>query len=156
MSDQPGICLIINNKKFFNFETRIGSEKDVEMFETLFKKINYEVIIEEDLGHDQFLYVLEKISKQEKLKNYDIFVSIIMSHGVSDHVVTSDSEYISYDEILNCFSNEHCQHLIDKPKVFIFNCCRSQCGMLFGYLIDMINYFNDWKQITFSRKCSFG
>lgn len=126
VSKVPGTCLIINNKKFLSFEQREGSEKDVEMFKTCFERLNYDVILEQDLTREKLLDLLKKKSKDKALDKQDIFVAIIMSHGISEHVITSDNQYVSYDEILQIFSNETCPYLLDKPKVFIFNSCRSR------------------------------
>ena len=109
----------------FGHEDREGSEKDVERFKLLFNKFNYYVEVVENLNKEMFHKKLSAKALDESLKNHDIFVMIIMSHGVEDHVMTSDGQYLSYDEILNLFSNEHCPQLIGKPKVFIFNCCRA-------------------------------
>lgn len=128
VSDTPGTCLIINNKKFYHCDEREGSEKDVELFSAMFESLNYQVICQQDVSRLQLIDLLAKQSQDESLKKYDIFVTIIMSHGISDHVITSDNELVSYDEILDFFSNEHCPYMVDKPKVFIFNCCRSLTG----------------------------
>lgn len=142
MSDKPGICLIINNKQFFDCDPREGSEKDVEMFRSLFEGLNYEVIVRENMGQKQLLDLLREKSADEELKKHDIFIAIIMSHGISEHVITSDSEYVSYDEIIDFFSNEQCKHLVGKPKVFIFNCCRSQNGKsIYHFTLYLSNHF---------------
>lgn len=126
VSEVPGTCLIINNKEFLSCEQREGSEKDVEMFKACFKRLNYDVICEQDLSRERLLDLLKKKAKDKALDKHDIFVSIIMSHGISEHVITSDNQYVSFDEILQIFSNEGCHYLLNKPKVFIFNSCRSR------------------------------
>lgn len=126
VSKVPGTCVIINNKNILGCEPREGSEKDVVMFKTCFESLNYDVICKQDLSRKELLNLLKTKSYDKALDEQDIFVTIIMSHGKSEHVITSDSQYVSYDEILQIFSNESCQYLLDKPKVFIFNSCRSR------------------------------
>lgn len=126
VSEVPGTCLIINNKEFVRCELREGSENDVEMFKTLFERMNYDVICEKNVTRDSLLKLLKNKSKDKALEKHDIFVAIIMSHGISDHVITSDNQYVSYDEILKIFNNKDCSNLKDKPKIFIFNSCRSK------------------------------
>lgn len=125
INEQPGICLIINNEIFNNHLTRSGSKIDVDKFKKQFEKLNYNVITRSDLSRNQFLDLLKEQTKKKELVNQDIFVAIIMSHGVSENVITSDGEKVGYDEIFELFSNENCPGLFGKPKIFIFNCCRS-------------------------------
>ena len=86
---------------------------------------------------------LEKLSKVDH-SVYDSFVLAILSHGVDDlpyaaekiysltekgMFLTSDSIVIHYNTILNFFIPSKCPTLNNKPKFFIFDCCRGTRGL---------------------------
>ena len=85
---------------------------------------------------------LEIVSKRDH-SFYDAFVFVIATHGGdgkghrTDHVdsinekglfLTSDLVLVEYNKILNFFIIENCPTLANKPKIFIFDCCRGQRG----------------------------
>lgn len=59
-------------------------------------------------------------------RNSDICVTIIMSHGNAmynnTYIETIDSNTIEIESIVKSFSNS--PYLANKPKIFIFQCCR--------------------------------
>lgn len=70
--------------------------------------------------------------KTSKLQDPDVDVAvvIVLSHGnASDNsnTVILGTDGVSYpvDDILEQFSTDKCQNMKDKPKIFIFQCCRS-------------------------------
>lgn len=69
-------------------------------------------------------------TKDSSLKQVDINIVVIMSHGRgterhdSTEVVGVDDQLLATTWILEQFSNEKCPHLCNKPKIFIFQCCR--------------------------------
>nr|CAH7733444.1 unnamed protein product [Callosobruchus chinensis] len=81
---------------------------------------------------------IKSFRKDSSLKNSDICVVIIMSHGTNinkkevavaggyTEVIGVDNKGLPIDEVLNEFSGEMCQYLKGKPKIFFFQCCR--CG----------------------------
>lgn len=64
------------------------------------------------------------------LKKVDIGTVIIMSHGNgkeradSTEVVCTDGEVLETTWIIDQFNTDSCPHLSEKPKIFIFQCCR--------------------------------
>ena len=50
-----------------------------------------------------------------------------MSHGNEDNIVTSDSELISFEEIMAPIKS--CKSLMNKPKMFFFQACRGDKEM---------------------------
>lgn len=74
--------------------------------------------------------IITTYTKDKDLKTVDINVVVIMSHGTgkerhdSTEVVGTDEELLPTTWILGQFDNENCKHLQDKPKIFIFQCCR--------------------------------
>nr|CAH7733442.1 unnamed protein product [Callosobruchus chinensis] len=81
---------------------------------------------------------IKSFRKDSSLKNSDICVVIIMSHGTNinkkevavaggyTEVIGVDNKGLPIDEVLNEFSGEMCQYLKGKPKIFFFQCCRGE------------------------------
>lgn len=107
----------------------------MKKFEDSFSKFNFKVESHSDKGREEMISLLRQISKDKLLKEVDIFVLIIMSHGNSSHIYTADEDFISYNEVKLMFTNQKCPLLINKPKIIIFNCCRQPLtpGKFFKY-----------------------
>ena len=64
------------------------------------------------------------MAKHSDLKKHDCLVVIILSHGNSGQIITSDNEAVEFEKVLTIFNNQNCHQMIKKPKMFFFNCCR--------------------------------
>ena len=56
---------------------------------------------------------------------YDGLVVCVTGHGVRDHVVTSQLEYVEKRVIHRCLCDQHPQ-FVDIPRIFIFDVCAGQ------------------------------
>lgn len=74
--------------------------------------------------------IITNYKNDSSLKRVDINVVVVMSHGTgqersdSTEVVGVDGELLPTTWILQEFTSDSCHYLIDKPKIFIFQCCR--------------------------------
>nr|CAI5861074.1 unnamed protein product [Callosobruchus analis] len=136
-----GTVLIINNVKFIEDKNdRKGAENDQSCLKHMFQQFGYKVITEKNLTKKVRLqltiHFTEKLTKDSSLKNSDICIVIMMSHGTNmnekevavaggyTEVIGVDNKGLPIDEVLDEFSGEICQHLKGKPKIFFFQCCR--------------------------------
>lgn len=77
--------------------------------------------------------IITNYRNDSSLKRVDINIVVVMSHGTgkerhdSTEIVGTDDELLPTTWILEQFSNENCPFLGSKPKIFIFQCCRSVC-----------------------------
>ena len=78
---------------------------------------------------------LEKLDECRKLLrsndnsyNYDGLIFVFSGHGYETSIVTSDSEYVSIDAIKRYFAANEIEKFKDKPKIYIFDCCRNMNG----------------------------
>lgn len=74
--------------------------------------------------------IIMNYKNESSLKQVDINIVVIMSHGTgkerhdSTEVVGIDDKLLPTTWILEQFTNDNCPHLSNKPKIFIFQCCR--------------------------------
>lgn len=116
--------MIINNEKFETIDNRTGSNTDVTKLCDAFERLNFKVETRSNLSKDEMLDLMKQLNEDDSLKNYDIFMLIVMSHGYSSHFMTVDEKYLKYKEIEDNFSHKKCPQLKNKPKIIIYNCCR--------------------------------
>lgn len=137
------LCVIINNETFEDSEltNREGSIDDALKLVKTFENLNYKVQLHSNFSKPMFTELLDQIKSdcalnedEEKYSEFDLFVLIVMSHGNTQGVITTDGQVISYKHILDHFTEHNCCHYHRKPKVFIFNCCRGlwkHCGLIY-------------------------
>lgn len=58
---------------------RDGTDRDQQALKATFKSYGFEIVIEENLAHDQILEAIRNIVKQGV--NYDSVFVVILSHG---------------------------------------------------------------------------
>lgn len=61
------------------------------------------------------------------LKDVDINITVIMSHGNginNTYVETIDRQALELEWVVEQFNSKNCRYLANKPKIFIFQCCR--------------------------------
>lgn len=72
--------------------------------------------------------ILKDFADDPMHKNADACFVVIMSHGTSekgtDYIYGVDHLQVEVEWILTQFNNENAKHLVEKPKVFLFQCCR--------------------------------
>lgn len=61
----------------------------------------------------------------------DVSVVIIMSHGTNSNIpgghteiLCSDHNLYRIENVLDHFTSDSCPNMTNKPKIFIFQCCR--------------------------------
>lgn len=125
MTSSPrGIALLFNMRKFDRgWNPRHGSEKDVSLLVTLFRELDFEVQVEENLSSQHLTDKLKSVTCKDH-SSYDCFVMFIMSHGLSGKVVCSDGKMIRIDELRGMISE--CETLSGKPKLLFIDTCRGE------------------------------
>jgi hypothetical protein len=124
--EKRGIALVINISKYDSTKDkkpkeRVWSKKDVENLTHTLKKLEFDLIKEENLTKSELENLLDEQTEKSH-ENYDCFLCVVMSHGIDDHIVTRDNQLIRFDEIMAPIMS--CSTLIDKPKLFFFQACR--------------------------------
>jgi hypothetical protein len=114
-----GYCVLINNYLTF------GTYKEMQRFRNIFYQLNYDVLMAQNLDHKELFEYFSTLSKNLILGNYCALFIMILSHGTKNNEILSfDEKPIKIDTLMNLFNNENCRYLLDKPRIFIFNCCR--------------------------------
>lgn len=130
-SKRRGVFFFLNIINFQNEKgVRKGAHRDRENLVSLFKELGFTVFYYEDLKRHEFLDLLDQLINSTYLKNIDSFFLCVQTHGDLQNNQTimefSDGLVEKIDTIISMFSNNNCQSLIDKPKVFFFPFCRGK------------------------------
>ncbi|KAL3853874.1 hypothetical protein ACJMK2_013173 [Sinanodonta woodiana] len=133
MDAEPrGICLIINNKKFYQEENdprqlklddREGTDVDCEKLQTLFNNLHFKVEIKHDQTDKQIYELMLETSRRDHSK-YDCFVCCVLSHGIEGNIIGSNTKEIPISKLTYFFQSARCPSLARKPKVFFFQACQ--------------------------------
>ena len=127
MTSKPrGYCIIINIINFTGnkFEERNDSVDNVCMIKSAFENLHFSVITYYDLEYKDIFSYLNELTKKQECDNHDAFVLYIGSHGEEEGFIASNNKVISYNEIIDVFSDIKCKKFIKKPKLILFDCCR--------------------------------
>ena len=81
--------------------------------------------VHENLEFDNFVETIKLFASCEDHYDSDMAVLIVMSHGNKQGFYSHDGEVISRDWIMGKFAEDVCLPLQNKPKLFIFQACRS-------------------------------
>ncbi|RZC33126.1 caspase-7-like, partial [Asbolus verrucosus] len=128
-SKTRGEVLIINNIMFKGELERKGAKADDENLQNLFKQMGFKVSLKRDLKKKDLESSVENFSKK-LAKSSDISVVIVMSHGTTNDVWRGtevfgvDEKGVLTEDLLQYFSGDKCKNMLNKPKIFIFQCCR--------------------------------
>nr|WMZ41596.1 dredd protein [Altica viridicyanea] len=140
-SDKPGIILIINQYEFYQevdpkykhllppadlgmFQARIGTNKDRDDLERVFKKFGFTTIIENSLDH---IAMIKAIQETVNLVTDESSLFIcIMSHGDKGVIYGSNSCKVKVSEIQKIMASENLTNLNGKPKILILQSCQGQ------------------------------
>lgn len=127
-----GVFFFVNVIQFEDdtFKKRSGAGKDRKNLCTLFRELGYEIFYYPNLKGLDFVDLIKRLAKSKYLRGVDSFVMCIGSHGymIGDDTFVNleNGDAINVDEIVELFSDESCEILRGKPKVFLFNCCRKK------------------------------
>ena len=146
-----GIESYLNKKQWPDL---IGVKKDVlNMIDLWHKKYNYtdvSVVYFSDMIDYNKNHIINKLNHVDnnkivsnvqefenyltKIRNYidngksdqyiDSLIFYYTGHGVKNAIKLSNGESYKIDKIISIFSGQSCKHLLDKPIIMIFDCCR--------------------------------
>lgn len=123
-----GICLIINNHKFYHptnperaHNDRGGAEVDQYNLVQTFRYLRYRVEVEENLTHEQMTEKMMEMSLRDH-SNYDSFICCILTHGERDVVHGADSIEVNLSDMTGLM--KFSKTLTGKPKMFFVQACR--------------------------------
>ncbi|NXI50972.1 CASP1 protein, partial [Chloroceryle aenea] len=122
-------ALLICNIEFEHLSRRDGAEVDVEGMTKLLEGLGYVVDIHCNLTSQEMAVVMRDFAALEEHRTSDSTFLVFMSHGVRAGLCGTKSrddttDILHLDTIYEKFNNKHCQVLLGKPKVVIFQSCR--------------------------------
>ncbi|XP_047737274.1 uncharacterized protein LOC108666522 isoform X2 [Hyalella azteca] len=131
-SKPRGLIFMKNIEEFDDnkYSLRQGSKVDYANLLDLFQQMGYRKSQKYcETGHITKKKLMEDLEAFSKLDHraYDSCIFILMSHGVHDKTfVCSDGEFVDLMDVYSMLNNTNCQHLRNKPKIFILQFCRPQ------------------------------
>lgn len=129
-SKNRGESIIINNIMFDGKKERLGAEEDDKQLQKLLTQIGFNVKVHRNLKSTHMISKIKEFSRKSSLKSADIAMVVVMSHGTKNNnisdteIVGLDEKTVAVEEILENFTDASCKWMKDKPKIFIFQCCR--------------------------------
>jgi len=131
-----GHLLIINNIWFEGmFGARNGSKAESDKMKALFESFGFDVDVECNCSTDKIRNLLRRKANNYQMKEYDCFALLVMSHGAEDCILGSDSEEISYEEVMSLLKADQFPAMAGKPKLIFVQACRgiiSDYGCVIG------------------------
>ena len=132
MNQAPhGICLIINNYKFYHatdatkaHTDRGGAEIDQFNLIQTFRYLRYHVEVMENLTAAQMLDTIQEMAHRRDHSRYDSFVCCILTHGEKELVHGADSLPVNLSDFTGLM--KYCKTLSGKPKLFFIQACRGE------------------------------
>jgi hypothetical protein len=120
MDTEPrGFCVLINNYLTY------GTYVEMQRFRNIFYQLHFDVIMKQNLNYKEINSLLDELSKSPKLHEHSAIVFMIIAHGTKEKEFMSfDEKRIKIDDLMNKFCNLNCPALVDKPRIYILNCCR--------------------------------
>ena len=104
---------------------RKGADIDQKCMMELFHELDFTVKEYTNLSQHQMEILFNTASEDPDNTNYDMFVSVVMSHGgAQDKIYGSDGNYTTVERLMAPFLPSKCPSLSRKPKLFFFQCCR--------------------------------
>lgn len=138
---RPGLAVFIINSEFQHQPYRPFATVDQQFMTKLFKHLGFEIkLLENKTGFELWKNLLE--IQRSITTDYDCFVCIISSHGAEvplsrlldpdrklrQHVIFTRDGEIPTDKILEVFSDDRCENLKGKPRMFFIQACRCAMG----------------------------
>ena len=132
-------CILINN---YAFDRSQHNERDAAQFdhdnlERLFKKLfGYNVIKRSNVSKSELEILLQNEANdcQISREKCDALICVIMTHGASNAIFTSDNQLVKIDDILKYFDGV----LEENPKLFIIQACREKRS-------ENLDKYENWK-----------
>lgn len=120
-----GHCMIINNtlfKKETRMDERKGSDVDAANVYQLFRKLGFEVDLQNNQTTVQMLQHVILIASQNHT-NCDCLVIVLLSHG-DDGIIYGTDGFLRFDDLIAPLKGTGCTTLAGKPKLFFIQACR--------------------------------
>ena len=130
------LWIIINQTKFdscngnISYSEREGAEVDEVNLRDALKHFEIDLRVWKDLTKSELYKSLNEIYYEvdAEREKYAGLTFLCMSHGEQidgkDFLVTKDNQYVSCEKIVDIYHNCFCFGLKNRPKFFLFNCCR--------------------------------
>lgn len=121
-----GTCIIINNT--FNYDKKLrrsGTNVDRDRLEKLFKWLDFEVDVRNDMTADEMheLFDNDKLGGNIR-EDSDCFVCCILTHGGPSVIYGNDNKPVSRKILRESVQTKSCKILENKPKIFFLQACR--------------------------------
>jgi hypothetical protein len=118
-SNIRGFCFLVNN--YFT----VGTHNEMHRFRNIFSQLGFKVIMKKNLAAKDVYLNLLSISKSPELSNHNAFIFMNISHGTENgEIIGFDEKPMRIDLLTELFNNKECINMINKPRIFFFNCCR--------------------------------
>ena len=82
-------------------------------------------MVHRDLNYKDFYKKIQTFAGCQDHFTSDMAVVVIMSHGNKDGFISHDCKVVSRNWVMRQFAEDLCLPLLAKPKLFIFQACRS-------------------------------
>lgn len=130
-----GIVLIINQRTFHfdanpefkdflprrKLEQRLGTDRDAEILQHVFKQFGYETRVKNDRSHMEILNDVRNVINESV--RFDSVIVCILSHGYKGVVYGANSVPVKIDDIQGLIISDR---LIGKPKILIVQACQGE------------------------------
>lgn len=116
--------MIINNVNFDTLDPRIGSDKDAEDIRIIFSRRDFIVHTFKDRSADQIRDHLTELTNFQYSRYRCLFI-FFLSHGYKCGIYGTKGSCLCVNEIQNYLTAANCPTFRGKPKVLIWQCCRS-------------------------------
>lgn len=134
-------AIIVCNYDFPGDNYLPTSPMQLRSIKKVFRDMHFKPKLIVNKSRDFIINKLNKIAEKKKmLSKHDSLALYVLSQGAEKGFLTierqgKEPKLIRYDEVINIFTNENCELLIGKPKLFFFNCCTKGTGFLFNEII---------------------
>ncbi|XP_063806464.1 caspase-3-like [Pseudophryne corroboree] len=121
---EKSVCLILNMEHFDipGVIRRAGTHTDKKTLKNTFKKLGFQVRIEENLSCTEIENVLQKVTAEDHSQR-SCFVCAVLSHGTEDGIFSRDHIF-TLNWLVTFFDKNNCKSLAGKPKLFFIQACR--------------------------------
>uniref|UniRef100_A0A8C2JN15 Caspase 10, apoptosis-related cysteine peptidase n=1 Tax=Cyprinus carpio TaxID=7962 RepID=A0A8C2JN15_CYPCA len=106
-----------------SLEKRIIQYKTEQSLKVVFKWLGFEVLVEQDCSRNQILEGLRSLAARDHTPA-DCVVCCVLSHGQVEGIFGVDGEIVTFRELIETLSPNHCPSLYKKPKLFFIQACR--------------------------------
>ncbi|XP_050427875.1 caspase-1-like isoform X2 [Adelges cooleyi] len=124
-----GTAVIINNDVFEgsaqSLPERSGSWKDVEELKIMFYRLDFRVVVWNNLYHEELEYRINKLSNDDHTDN-DCLAIVVLTHGINSSFIYAKDNPYPVEFLWNSFTADKCPTLAGKPKIFFIQACRGE------------------------------